>query len=292
MSEQTKTTSTRRDFLVKSGTIAAASTLVATSAPHVHAAEDNTIQIALVGCGGRGTGAVVNALSVQNGPIKLVAMADVFEDRLAISYRSLSTQLTNKVDVPDDRKFIGFEAYKQAIDCLKPGDVVIFTTPCAFRWLHFTYAIEKGVNVFMEKPISVDGPSSKKMIELGKQSVLKNLKVSADERIGVDIILRSLESPTRQIVENAGVDGSIVVQNVADSSDYNYGFNAATEKYEDLVKSGVIDPTKVVRTALQDASSVAGLLITTEAMVAEVPEKKESAGAPPDMGGMGGMGGF
>ena len=81
MSEKTKTTSTRRDFLVKSGTIAAATTLVGTSAPHVHAAEDNTIQIALVGCGGRGTGAAVNALSVQNGPIKLVAMADAFEDR-------------------------------------------------------------------------------------------------------------------------------------------------------------------------------------------------------------------
>jgi chaperonin GroEL len=115
------------------------------------------------------------------------------------------------------------------------------------------------------------------------RSVLKNLKVSADERIGVDIILRSLESPTRQIVENAGVDGSIVVQNVADSSDYNYGFNAATEKYEDLVKSGVIDPTKVACAALQNAASVATLLLTTDALVSVVPEKKKGGGDTPDM---------
>jgi chaperonin GroEL len=115
------------------------------------------------------------------------------------------------------------------------------------------------------------------------RSVLKNLKVSADERIGVDIILRSLESPTRQIVENAGVDGSIVVQNITDSSDYNYGFNAATEKYEDLVKSGVIDPTKVACAALQNAASVATLLLTTDALVSVVPEKKKGGGDTPDM---------
>jgi len=115
------------------------------------------------------------------------------------------------------------------------------------------------------------------------RSVLKNLKVSADERIGVDIILRSLESPTRQIVENAGVDGSIVVQNVAESSDYNYGVNAATEKYEDLVKSGVIDPTKVACAALQNAASVATLLLTTDALVSVVPEKKKGGGDTPDM---------
>ncbi|MFP6751743.1 MAG: Gfo/Idh/MocA family oxidoreductase, partial [Pirellulaceae bacterium] len=201
MSEKTKTTSTRRDFLVKSGTIAAATTLVGTSAPRVHAAEDNTIQIALVGCGGRGTGAAVNALSVQNGPIKLVAMADVFEDRLAISYRSLSTQLTNKVDVPDERKFIGFEAYKQAIDCLKPGDVVIFTTPCAFRWLHFTYAIEKGVNVFMEKPVTADGPTSRKMFELAKKAEEKNLKV------GVGLMVRHCKA--RQALAQKIHDGEL-----------------------------------------------------------------------------------
>ncbi len=81
------------------------------------------------------------------------------------------------VDVPEDRKFIGFDAYKKAMDCLKPGDIVVLTTPLAFRWVHFTYAIEKGLNVFMEKPLTADGPTSKKMFKLGEESVKKNLKV-------------------------------------------------------------------------------------------------------------------
>jgi predicted dehydrogenase len=178
MSERKNNATSRRDFLKQTGSIAAASALVAGATTHVHAAVDETIRVALVGCGGRGTGAAVNALSVRNGPIKLVAMADVFEDRLAISYRSLSTQYAEQVDVPDERKFVGFDAYKQAIDCLNPGDVAIFATPPAFRWVHFSYAIEKGVNVFMEKPVSVDGPSSRKMLELAAQSRAKNLKVA------------------------------------------------------------------------------------------------------------------
>src|SRR5262249_40154727 len=83
----------------------------------------------------------------------------------------------DKVDVPDDRKFIGFDGYKKAMDCLKPGDVAIFATPPAFRWVHFTYAIEKGLNVFMEKPVTVDGPSSRRMFKLAEESEKKNLKV-------------------------------------------------------------------------------------------------------------------
>ncbi len=170
--------STRRQFLKNSGVLAAASTLVATAVPHVHAADSNTIQIALVGCGGRGSGAAKNALLVKNGPIKLVAMADVFQDRQDISHKSLATQLPNQVDVPEERKFVGFDAYKKAIDVLNPGDVVIFATPPAFRWLHFTYAIEKGVNVFMEKPVTVDGPTSKRMFALAEEAKKKNLKVA------------------------------------------------------------------------------------------------------------------
>ena len=81
------------------------------------------------------------------------------------------------MDVPDDRKFIGFDAYKKAMDCLKPGDVVIFTTPLAFRWVHFTYAIEKGLNVFMEKPLTADGPTSRRMLKLAEEATAKNLKV-------------------------------------------------------------------------------------------------------------------
>ncbi len=170
-------TSSRRDFIKQGGTLAAASTLVAGVMRQVHAAEDNEIRVALVGCGGRGSGAAANALSVQNGPIKLVAMADVFDYKLAKSYQSLSTQFPNKVDVPDDRKYVSFDAYKQAMDCLRPGDVAIFATPPAFRWVHFSYAIQKGLNVFMEKPVTVDGPTSKKMFALGKESQQKNLKV-------------------------------------------------------------------------------------------------------------------
>lgn len=178
MSDSKKGSSTRRDFLKQSGTMAAASTLAISAAAPVHAAEDNTIRVALVGCGGRGTGAAMNALSVQNGPIKLVAMADVFKDRLDISFRSLSTHKMSQMDVPEERKFVGFDAYKKAMDCLKPGDVVIFATPPAFRWVHFQYAIEKGLNVFMEKPVTVDGPTSRRMFQLAKKAQGKNMKVA------------------------------------------------------------------------------------------------------------------
>jgi chaperonin GroEL len=109
-----------------------------------------------------------------------------------------------------------------------------------------------------------------------------------DQRVGVDIVRRALQAPIRQIVENAGVDGSIVVGKLTDKGDTAYGYNAQTNEFGDMFKFGVIDPTKVVRTALQDAASVAGLLITTEAMVAEKPEKK--APQMPGGGGMGGMG--
>ena len=115
------------------------------------------------------------------------------------------------------------------------------------------------------------------------RTVLKNLKVNDSERIGVDIVLRALESPIRQIVANAGIDSSLVVQKVAESNDYNFGFNAATEKYEDLLKSGVIDPTKVTCVALQNAASVATLLLTTDALVSVVPDKKKGGGEMPDM---------
>lgn len=176
MSDAKRESSTRREFLKTSGQLAAASSLLTAAAPHVYAGESNTIQLALVGCGGRGTGAARNALSVQNGPTKLVAMADVFDSRQKASEVALTQQHADQMDLKD-RKFIGFDAYKQAMDCLNPGDVVILTTPPAFRWVHFTYAIEKGLNVFMEKPVTVDGPSTRRMLALGEESVRKNLKV-------------------------------------------------------------------------------------------------------------------
>ncbi len=171
----------RRDMLKASGGLAAASALAGIAVPYVHAAETNTIQVALIGCGGRGTGAAVNALSVDNGPVKLVAMADIFPDRLKDSYQGLKNnkdkEVAKRVEVPEDRKFIGFDGYQKAMDCLKPGDVAIFTTPPAFRWVHFDYAIKKKLNVFMEKPVTVDGPTTRKMLKLGEDSVKANLKV-------------------------------------------------------------------------------------------------------------------
>lgn len=183
---------TRREFLRTSGKAVAGVALAAAVARPGYTAENNTIQVALVGCGGRGTGAASNALATKSGPIKLVAMADVFERRLNSSYETLKQAVdkvqgsadswvtgvrASQVDVPPERRFIGFDAYRKAMDCLRPGDVVIFATPVAFRWVHFTYAIAKGLNVFMEKPVSVDGPSTRKMLELGEASQRKNLKV-------------------------------------------------------------------------------------------------------------------
>jgi predicted dehydrogenase len=165
-------------MLKQSGALAAASAFAGMTVSPVHAGEENTIRVALVGCGGRGTGAAQNALSVKNGPTKLVAMADAFKDRLDSSYKELHKSFDKSMEVPDDRKFVGFDAYKHAIDCLRPGDVVIFATPPAFRWVHFTYAIAKGVNVFMEKPVTVDGPTTKRMIKLGEEASKKNLKVA------------------------------------------------------------------------------------------------------------------
>lgn len=178
MSQPQKSTTSRREFLRNTGQLAAASALAGVAIPHVHAAENNTIQLALIGCGGRGTGAVANALSVKRGPTKLVAMADVFDGRLKSSFDHLKSQFAAKVDVPDDRKFIGFDAYQKAMDCLKPGDIAIFATPPAFRWVHFGYAIQKGLHVFMEKPVTVDGPTSRRMLEQAKQAQAKNLKVA------------------------------------------------------------------------------------------------------------------
>ena len=114
-----------------------------------------------------------------------------------------------------------------------------------------------------------------------------------DQRVGVEIVRRALQAPVRQIAENAGHDGAVIAGKLLEKKDKNFGFDAQNGKYVNMIKNGIIDPTKVVRTALQDASSVAGLLITTEAMVAEKPEKKEPAmPGGGDMGGMGGMGGL
>jgi predicted dehydrogenase len=193
----------RRDFLEHTGRLAAVSALAGAVLPAVHAAGSDLVRVALVGCGSRGTGAAANALATRSGPIRLVAMADLFPERLSRSHEALkraAAQATGtadtavggfeaaQVEVPAERQFLGFDAYRQAMDCLKAGDVVILTTPVAFRWVHFAYAIAKGLNVFMEKPITVDGPTTRKMLQLGEESVRKNLKV------GVGLMCRHCEA--------------------------------------------------------------------------------------------------
>ena len=174
----------RRAFLGWTGKLAAGSALMGAAMPRAYAGENNTIKVALVGCGGRGTGAAANALLVPNGPITLVALVDVFPTRVERSYKNLKKRRSRQVDVPKERQFVGFDGYRKAMDCLDPGDVVILATPPAFRWVHFKYAIEKGLNVFMEKPVTVDGPTTRRMIQLGKEADKKNLKV------GVGLMVR------------------------------------------------------------------------------------------------------
>ena len=198
----------RRELGRRVGTAAAASALAGIAIPAVHAQGDSSVGVALVGCGGRGSGAAGDALRAKGGRAKLVAMADAYEDRLNRSYRGLSEEkdYAGKIDVPPERRFIGFEAYKQAIDCLKPGDVAIFATPCAFRGPHFAYAIQKGVNVFMEKPLTADGPTSRRLLKLGEEAKAKNLKV------GVGLMsrhARHLQELNQRIAE--GEIGDIVL---------------------------------------------------------------------------------
>lgn len=170
--------SSRRDFLkTTTRTAAGLSVLSGISIPYVHAAGSDEIKAALIGCGGRGTGAASNAMGVQSRMTRLVAMADVAENRLKSSFEALSTKHPDRMSVSEDAKFIGFDGYKHAIDMLRKGDVAIFTTPVAFRWVHYKYAIEKGVNVFMEKPICTDGPTARRLLALNEEAKKKNLKV-------------------------------------------------------------------------------------------------------------------
>lgn len=181
----------RRKFLRSTAAATAAGAALASrSIPAVHAAENGTLSVALVGCGGRGTGAAVNALSVPGQSVRLVAMADVFESKVENKAKTLADvdKVSDRVEVPKERRFVGFDAYRQAMDCLQPGDIVILTTPPVFRWVHYRYAIEKGLHVFMEKPLTVDGPTTVKLLELNQQALAKNLKV------GVGLMCRHCEA--------------------------------------------------------------------------------------------------
>lgn len=200
---KTSTILSRRQFIGNSGRVASVGALAGLTLPIVHGKSSDVTKLALVGCGGRGTGAASNALSVSqaNGPTKLVAMADVNEGKLDRSYNGLANKYKEKVDVPEERRFIGFNGYEKAMDVLDPGDVVIFTSPCAFRWVHFQYAIKRGLNVFMEKPVTPDGFSSRKMLELNEEAKKINLKV------GVGLMCR--HSQARRELKNRIEDGAL-----------------------------------------------------------------------------------
>ncbi|MHC4622702.1 MAG: Gfo/Idh/MocA family protein [Planctomycetota bacterium] len=191
----------RRDFLKLSGHLAVASALAPVAVHRCYAGENSTIKLALVGCGGRGTGAVADAFSTKGGPVKLYAMADLFEHRLTRSLNHLTKDFADRVDVPPERQFLGFDAYEKAIDCLEPGDVVLLTTHAAFRPLHFEYAVARGVNVFMEKSFAVDSPAVRRLLQAAELSERKNLKV------GVGFMWR--HSKARQEVIRRIQDGAI-----------------------------------------------------------------------------------
>jgi predicted dehydrogenase len=170
---------TRRQFLGQGGAIAASAAVLG-SVPAVHAAEDNTIRLALIGCGGRGNGAVGNALVTRDqGPIKLHAMADLQETRLEASLKALTKRFEDQVDVTQDRKFVGFDAYKKAVDLLRPGDVAMCTTRAYIRPLHVEYAVKKGIHVFMEKPFAPDPAGLARMLRAGEEAERKGVKIAA-----------------------------------------------------------------------------------------------------------------
>lgn len=193
----------RRQFIQVAG---AASALGSVAIPHVFAEEGerNTIQVALVGCGGRGTGAAADALRVSTAPLKLVAMADVFDHRVDSSLSALRQtffETPEQIAVPADQQFVGFDAYKKAMDVLRPNDIVLLATPLVFRWVHYDYAIQRGLNVFMEKPLIADGPTAKRMLELAKKADEKNLKT------GVGLMVRHCRG--RQELHQRIQDGEI-----------------------------------------------------------------------------------
>jgi predicted dehydrogenase len=191
----------RRGFLKDTGRVAAAAVLAGAAIPRVHAGEDNTIRLALVGCGGRGGGAAINAFEATGGPVKLVAMADLFEDRLKASRKALSDQHPDKVDVPPERQFLGFDAYRKAIDCLKLGDVAMLCGYAGFRPAQLEYAVAKGINVFMEKSFATDPPAVRRVIKAGEEAERKNLKIAAG--------LMCRHSPNRQALIRRIRDGAL-----------------------------------------------------------------------------------
>ena len=174
--------STRRAFLQQTGGALAGAALTTAISQRAYAGEDNTIKIALVGCGGRGNGAVREALQTA-GPTRLVAAADFFAEKVSGCVAGLSREaLARQVDVPPDRQFVGLDAYRKAIDAVGPGGVVLLATPPAFRPIHLEYAVAKGCHVFMEKSFAVDAPGIRRVLKAGEEAAKKNLKIAGGLR--------------------------------------------------------------------------------------------------------------
>ncbi len=180
-SKQPAPHSSRRAFLAQSGKIVAGTALAGVTLPHVHAAGSDEVRLALIGSGNRGSGAVVNAMEATGSTTKMWAMADLFENRLRSAHGVLGTKLGARFDVPSDRQFIGFDAFKHAIDTLRPGtgDVAMLTGYAGFRPQQLEYAVQKGVNVFMEKSFAADPPGVRRIIAAGEAAEKKGLKIAA-----------------------------------------------------------------------------------------------------------------
>jgi len=190
----------RRQFLKQGCSLAAGAAVLGSLSPAAYAGEDNTIRLALLGCGGRGTGAVGDALSVpKGGPIKLYATADLIEEKMERSLKALKKKFPGKIDVTEDRKFRGFDAYRRAIDILRPGDVAMCTTRSYIRPLHVEYAIRKGINVFMEKPFASDPGGLHRLLRAGQEADRKGIKVLAG--------VQCRHSPARQALIKKIRDG-------------------------------------------------------------------------------------
>lgn len=181
MKTQHPSPTTRRDFLLRSGNTVAASALAGIAIPHVHAAGSDTIQLAIIGSGSRGSGAIANAMEATGSTTKLVAMADLFEDRLQRSHAALYDKFQQRIDVPSERQFIGFDAFKKAIDTLRPGsgDIALLTGYAGFRPRQLEYAVERGVNVFMEKSFATDPVGVRRVIAAGELAEKKGVKIAA-----------------------------------------------------------------------------------------------------------------
>jgi predicted dehydrogenase len=194
--------SNRRRFLQHAGGATAGASLLSVLSPRAFAAEDQTIRLALIGCGNRGSGAVRDALSVTGqGPIELHAMADISEESMTRSHRALQQAFGEKVNVAPERMFVGFDSYRKAIDLLRPGDVAMCTTRAYIRPVHVEYAVQKGINVFMEKPFASDPRGLHRMLRAGEQAAARNVKIAAG--------LQCRHSPARQALIQQVRDGEL-----------------------------------------------------------------------------------